>query len=288
MVPWIACGSSENMKGSAITEESIFWEPLFCLTSVETDMLAFVWLRGERANRTEGDAMWGESLAGQPAPAKQRIYCHGMVSSPQSVWHTYPLWRTDIADSSEPLKLLPKPLSPARQLSTPPSFLLRQRWAHIRLTIRLELRACIKLAHIHVGRHAWCVPDTSHGSQTMSLHWHSLLSYLSVGRLEKGGLPCCLFPLFLSFSQCHALTFQRLSMRPFSHSLDLESFIYLGYQQRQTTGTASVSLLLIEVPLSAYCYGSNIWSRQSEEEHNGGGKEGVQEIVGAAVVKTRQ
>lgn len=77
-------------------------------------------------------------------------------------------------------------------------------------------------------------------------------------------------------------------MRPFSHSLDLESFIYLGYQQRQTTGTASVSLLLIEVPLSAYCYGSNIWSRQSEEEHNGGGTEAVQELVGAAVVKTRQ
>lgn len=105
---------------------------------------------------------------------------------------------------------------------------------------------------------------------------------------QKGGLPCYPFPLFLSFSQHQALTFQRLSMRPFSYSLDLESFIYLGYQQRQTTGAASVSLLLIEVPLSAYCYCSNIWSRQSEEEHNGGGKEGVQEIVGAAVVKTRQ
>lgn len=49
-----------------------------------------------------------------------------------------------------------------------------------------------------------------------------------------------------------------------------------------------MSLLLIEVPLSAYCYGSNIGSRQSEEEHNGGGKEGLQEIVGAAAVKTRQ
>lgn len=122
----------------------------------------------------------------------------------------------------------------------------------------------------------------------MSPHRHSLLSYLSAGRLKKGGLPCYLSPLFLSFSQRHALTFQRVSMRPFSHSLDLESFIYLGYQQRQTTGTASVSLLLIEVPLGAYCYGSNIWSRRSEEEHNGGGKEGVQETVGAAVVKTRQ
>lgn len=126
LVPWIMCGGSENMKGSTIAEESIFWEPLFCLTSVETDMLAFVWLRGERANRTERDVTWGESLAGQPAPAKQRIYCHGKVSSPQSVWHTYPLWHTDIADSSEPLKLLPKPLSSACQLSTPPSFLPSQ------------------------------------------------------------------------------------------------------------------------------------------------------------------
>lgn len=34
-------------------------EPLFWLTSDETDMLAFVWLRGKRGSRTERCSVWG-------------------------------------------------------------------------------------------------------------------------------------------------------------------------------------------------------------------------------------
>lgn len=53
---------------------------------------------------------------------------------------------------------------------------------------------------------------------------------------------------FLSTLHLH---FSTLADR-FFHSLNSESFIYLGFQQRQTTGTASMSLLLIEVLVSAY------------------------------------
>lgn len=40
-------------------------EALFWLTSDETDMLAFVWLRGKRGSRTERCSVWGVEEGGR-------------------------------------------------------------------------------------------------------------------------------------------------------------------------------------------------------------------------------
>lgn len=62
---------------------------LFSLTSGETDFLAFVCRGGDKIGKPEWCS--GESAAGQPAPAKQRIYCHGKAAS-----LLFCLWRTHI------------------------------------------------------------------------------------------------------------------------------------------------------------------------------------------------
>lgn len=60
--------------------------PLFSLTSGGADFLAFVWQREKMEQKKKRDAGGGGgSVAGQTAPAKQRIYCHGKASSPCSV-----------------------------------------------------------------------------------------------------------------------------------------------------------------------------------------------------------
>lgn len=177
-------------------------------------------------------------MAGQTAPAKQRIYCHGKpcLSSLVSLrlWHTDThtnLWQKLDQSFQLPPKLLPNLCLPSELLFSPPSSLLL---AQTKVSTRQPDNQTgaqsmhIISTHIHTYRHTLTyMMSRLHlpWQPNNEPHWHSSPAYLSPGRLEKRSRLSYLGALFFSFSLCHAFTLKSFSTQPHSQSLKLECLI---------------------------------------------------------------
>lgn len=146
-------------------------------TSVNSDVRAFVW-QGDGTERGKMQVgVVGGSLAGQAAPAKQRVRCDGKVSTLFRQSHTL------ISDKSE--KRASFRLWVHRVFVSP---------LHLHPTIikvrAHQLRACIELAERESDRQRereremMCCLSLPWLLNNEPL-WHSFLSYLSAGRGEK-------------------------------------------------------------------------------------------------------
>lgn len=185
--------SSVHIKGKATTEERF----IRCLCSAwhqeeQTSLPLFGrekrWSKKKREMQVGGAGVWQVRL---------HLLSNGYIvmarllplvlSDTRTCSHKHTnLWQRLDQSFLLPLKLLPNPcLSHVHTAlllhpPLPPFSSLRQRWDHVRLTIRLELGACIRLACAHTRDthwRTWWVAYTSHGSQTMSLadiHLHHI------------------------------------------------------------------------------------------------------------------
>lgn len=181
-------------------------------------------LFGREMEQKGGRHRWrvvGGGLAGLAAPAKQRIRCDGKVSSFHTSAGTLTSDNSETGASSRPYKFTESLL--LLFISTP----WQQRFAHIRLTISLELGASIKLTERERqtgrkrDRQSNDVLPPMAAEQWASLTFISVIFICWQGRKMQAVLLsgsschcCCTIHLYFICSWCFALV------------LDLESFIH--------------------------------------------------------------
>ena len=169
----------------------------------------------------------GGSVAGQTAPAKQRIYCHGKASFPCSVWHSHMLTHThthtNLRQRLDQSFLLPLKLLPNLCLSHIHAALLLPPHPHASSILLPQTKVRSRQTDNQTrARSVHKISVRTHPRHTLTymmsrIHlpwqpnneprWHSSPSYLSAGRLEKRSRPSCLGALLFSFSLNSAFTF---------------------------------------------------------------------------------